>query len=282
MKRLLITGANSYIGTSFEKWMMQWSEEYQVHSVGTRNDEWKKLDFSPYDTIFHVAGIVHIKETSKNRNLYYSVNRDLAYEVASKAKIEKVSQFIFLSSMSVYGVENGVIDKNTPLNPNNAYGKSKLEAERLINDLNDENFKVAIVRPPMVYGKGCGGNYYKLSKLALKSPFFPYIDNQRSMIYIDNLSEHIKQLVDKCINGLFLPQNAEYVSTSEMVKMIAEAHDKHIITTKLLNPLIRRHNNSLVNKLFGNLTYKKEISQSLQNYIVCDFKESILKTELRN
>ena len=82
MKRILITGANSYIGTSFEKWVAQWPEDYQVETVGTRNGEWKELDFSPYDVVFHVAGIAHQDAKADQEELYYKVNRDLTIEVA--------------------------------------------------------------------------------------------------------------------------------------------------------------------------------------------------------
>ena len=138
MKKILITGADSYIGTSVEKWLGKDPEKYQVDTVDMRTDSWKEKDFSPYDVVFHVAGIAHVKETKENQDLYYQVNRDLAYETATKAKSDGVRQFIFLSSMSVYGIDTGVIDKNTPVKPKSAYGKSKFQAEELINKLADD------------------------------------------------------------------------------------------------------------------------------------------------
>jgi nucleoside-diphosphate-sugar epimerase len=279
MKKILITGANSYIGTSLDKWLKKYSGDYYTDTLDMRYDSWKEKDFSKYDVVFHVAGIAHIKETSKNQELYYKVNRDLASETAQKAKGEGVGQFIFLSSMSVYGIENGVIDKDTPLNPNTAYGKSKLEAEELIKKLEDESFIIAILRPPIVYGKGCRGNYPRLAGLALKTPIFPKVDNKRSMIYIDNLAEFVKQLIDNQSGGLFFPQNAEYVNTSEMVKVIAEAHGRKIWTTKLFNPLLRLLNVSTINKVFGDLVYEMIISDYESDYRVCEFKDSIQMTE---
>jgi nucleoside-diphosphate-sugar epimerase len=279
MKRVLITGKNSYIGTSLEKWLGKYSDKYSVDTIDMKDVSWKEKDFSQYDVVFHVAGIAHIKETSDNQDLYYKVNRDLAYETAQKAKKDGVEQFIFLSSMSVYGIENGVIDKSTPLKPNSAYGKSKIEAEELINKLQDNSFTVATLRPPMVYGKGCRGNYPRLVGLALKTPIFPKVDNKRSMIYIDNLSEFVKQLIDNRSGGLFFPQNAEYVNTSEMVRLIAEAHGKRIVMTKLFNPLLRLLDVSTVNKVFGDLVYDMSMSKYERDYRVCGFGESILKTE---
>lgn len=287
MKRILITGKNSYIGTSVENWLMRELDKYKVESISLRDGAWKEKDFSEYDVVFHVAGIAHIKETEENKELYYKVNRDLAYDVANKSKVNGVKQFIFLSSMSVYGVENGIVDKDTPLKATSAYGKSKIEAEELINKLQGECFTVSTLRPPMVYGKGCKGNYSRLAGLALKTPIFPNIDNKRSMIYIDNLSEFVKQLIDNQSAGLFFPQNTEYVNTSEMVRLIAEVHGKKIMMTKLFNPLLRLLNVSTVNKLFGDLVYRREaldgfgmeISGRKVDYKSVPFKETIRLTE---
>ena len=279
MKNILITGKNSYIGTSLENWLMREPDKYKVDTVDMKDRSWKEKDFSSYDVVFHVAGIAHIKETSDNQNLYYKVNRDLAYETAQKAKQDGVEQFIFLSSMSVYGIEQGVIDKNTPLTPNSAYGKSKIEAEKLINKLKDDSFTVATLRPPMVYGKGCRGNYPRLVGLALKTPIFPKVDNKRSMIYIDNLSEFVKRLIDNRSGGLFFPQNADYVNTSEMVRIIAEVHGKRVVMTKLFNPLLRLLNVSTVNKVFGDLVYDISMSDYVSEYRICGFRESIKTTE---
>lgn len=280
IKNILITGKNSYIGTSLENWLMREPDRYKVDTIDMKDGSWKEKDFSQYDVVFHVAGIAHIKETSDNQDLYYKVNRDLAYGTAQKAKQDGVEQFIFLSSMSVYGIENGVIDKSTPLNPNSAYGKSKIEAEELINKLKDDSFTVATLRPPMVYGKGCRGNYPRLVGLALKTSVFPKVDNKRSMIYIDNLSEFVKQLIDNRSGGLFFPQNAEYVNTSEMVGLIAEAHGKRMVMTKLFNPLLRLLNVSTVNKVFGDLVYDMSMSDYEFNYRVFGFRESINLTEV--
>lgn len=280
MKRVLITGKNSYIGTSVEKWLRKEPSKYDVDSVDMKDGLFREKDFSKYDVVFHVAGIAHIKETKANEHLYYEVNRDLAYETAKKAKEEGVRQFVFLSSMSVYGIEFGVIDNSTMPKPNSAYGKSKLLAEELIRQLEDESFFVATIRPPMVYGKGCKGNYTRLSGLAIKTPIFPNISNKRSMIFIDNLSQFVKQVIDNESSGLFFPQNAEYVVTSGMVQLIALAHGKKVIMTKLFNPFLRKLNISMVNKMFRDLVYEKSMSEYDFDYRVCNFKESILKTEV--
>lgn len=289
MRKILITGANSYIGTSFEKWVANSSDKYYVDTIDMMGDLWKDKDFSEFDVVFHVAGIAHIKETEKNQDLYYNVNRDLAFETAKKAKVEGVKQFIFLSSMSVYGIENGIIDSNTPLKPNSAYGKSKLQAEELIKTLEGDSFKVAILRPPMVYGKGCKGNYPRLAKLALNAPAFPDVDNERSMIYIDNLCEFVRLLIHDCVSGLYFPQNNEYVKTSEMVRLIAEAHGKKLKCIKMFNLGIQLGLglSRTVRKVFGSFMYDKRLpggTDSVINgkkvdYQTCSFENSIRMTE---
>ena len=188
--------------------------------------------------------------------------------------------FRSLSSMSVYGIEHGVINKNTPTNPKSNYGKSKIHAEELISALGDNFFKVAILRPPMIYGKGCKGNYIRLANLAVKTPVFPDVSNKRSMIYIENLCEFIRLLIDFRDSGLFFPQNKEYVCSSKMVKLIVEAHGKRIFMTRVFNPLLRKLKSKTVNKLFGDLIYDSEMSEYQVPYCQYDFIESMYKTEV--
>lgn len=240
MMKILITGANSYIGTNVEKWLLQWSENYSVDTVDMVDGTWKEKDFSKFDVVFHVAGIAHVSTDPNMENLYYKVNRDLTIETAKKAKLEGVKQFIFMSSIIVYGDSScinhkRVIDKNTVPEPSNFYGRSKLQAEEGIIPLMDDNFNVVVIRPPMIFGKGSKGNYPKLAKMAQKLPIFPNIKNERSMLHIDNLCEFIRLMTVNEERGMFYPQNSEYVSTSELVKFVAEAHGKKIILTRVFN-----------------------------------------------
>ena len=283
MKKILITGANSYIGTSFEKWVAQWPDKYSVDTVDMKDGSWKDKDFSQYDAVFHVAGIAHVSSDPKMEDLYYKVNRDLTIEAAKKAKAEGVKQFIFMSSIIVYGDSSSnkrVITRETVPTPSNFYGNSKLQAEQGITPLESDGFKVVILRPPMIYGKGSKGNYPKLAKLAQKLPLFPDIDNERSMLHIDNLCEFIRLLVDHEESGLFFPQNKEYVKTSEMVRLIAEVHGKRVRLVRWMNWLIRMmFGIGLVNKVFGNLVYEQSMSRYRVNYQIRDLKESVMATE---
>lgn len=277
MKKILITGAGSYIGVNVEKYLLKWSEEYQVNSLNMIGEEWKKVDFSNYDIVFHVAGIAHIKETKENSHLYYDVNEHLAVAVAEKAKNEGVKQFIILSTMSVYGITVGHITIDTNPSPVNSYGKSKYNADLKIAKMECPTFKVAILRPPIVYGKGCKGNYQTLRKFALKSPIFPNFKNERSMLYVGNLAAFVKNCIDEEKSGLFFPQDAEYICTFEMVKRIAKYNDKKIQTMGLFNWAIRIMlgvNVRVFKKIFGSLTYEK-----VDLISTFDFEEAMRKTE---
>lgn len=276
MKRILITGKKSYVGTKFMEWVRQWPDEYQVDAISVRGDEWKQHDFSGYDSVLHVAGIAHVKETKENRDLYYKINRDLAYEVATKSKEAGIPHFIFLSSMSIYGLETGVIDKDTVPKPKNSYGKSKYEAEQLIKGLENERFKVAIVRPPMIYGPNCPGNYARLSKLAKLTPIFPDVRNQRSMIFIDNLSLFILQIIEHLNAGVYHPQNARLVNVSDLVKTISTENNTKLKLIPIVFNRINKLPFSAIKKLFGDLVYSKENSVLIENV---DFKKSIKLSE---
>lgn len=287
MKKILITGKNSYIGLSLEKWLLKEPTRYEVDTVGTRDNIWKQKDFSKYDVVFHAAGIAHVSSNPKMEELYYKVNRDLTIEIAKKAKKETVKQFIFMSSIIVYGnssSEKRIISKSTKPTPSNFYGDSKLQAEEGIKKLESNNFKVVILRPPMIYGENSKGNYPKLAKLAKRTPVFPNIDNERSMLHIDNLCEFLKIIINEEETGLFFPQNKEYVKTSELVKVIAEVHGKKIWLTRLFNPTINLMRNlNVINKVFGNIVYEKSMSYySKTDYQIRNLKESIIMTENKN
>lgn len=293
MKKILITGANSYIGTNVEQWLLKENTEEQKYSIDTLDmldANWKRKDFSEYDVIFHVAGIAHSdngKISEDKARLYYAVNTELTVEVARKAKSENVKQFIFMSSAIVYGESAPIgkskyITKETPVLPANCYGDSKVQAEKGILPLGDDTFKIVILRPPMIYGKGSKGNYPLMEKIARKTPIFPYIKNQRSMLYIENLAEFVKLMIDNEEQGIFWPQNSEYSNTSELVKMIAEMHKKRCRLIYGFTWLFKiiGHVCGLVNKAFGNLCYEMSISEYKDNYRVVEFRESIRKTEL--
>lgn len=289
MKRILITGADSYIGTSFERYLTQWPEKYLVDTIDMRGDAWQRTSFAGYDSVFHVAGIAHAdvgKVTEEQKALYYQVNTELTIKTATKAKADGVRQFIYMSSSIVYGNsapigKQKIITRDTNPAPANIYGDSKLKAEEGILPLQSDSFNVVVLRPPMIYGKGSKGNYPVLAKYARKLPVFPDVKNQRSILYIDNLCEFVRLMLENDEAGVFWPQNKEYSNTTEIVKLITAAHGKKMAVTKALNfgLYILRTSTGLVDKAFGSLVYDQSISEYKEEYRVVDLKESIRKTE---
>ena len=286
MKKILITGANSYVGTSFEKWLSQWPDEYHVDTIDMIDGTWREKSFAGYDVVFHVAGIAHVSVTSSQKDMYYKINRDLAIETAQKVKAAGARQFIFMSSIIIYGDsapigEKKIITKDTPATPTNFYGDSKLQAEIGILALKTDSFNVVILRPPMIYGKGSKGNFHVLENVALKLAVFPKVNNSRSMLYIGNLVEFVRLMIDNEESGIFWPCDKEWCNISAMVKMIAEAKGKKI---RLIGGLgwalkLMSHITGLVNKAFGNLTYEEHMGDYAKEYRSVGLVESIRETE---
>lgn len=284
MKRVLIIGKDSYIGTHIQDWLMQWG--CCVEQLDVLHSDWKCYDYSSYDVIVSVAAIVH-RPDCNDWKLYQKVNVDMPVGIAEKAKSQGVKMFIFLSSMAVYGVEKDlkrtVIDKKTPLHPKTMYGRSKLLAEEHLNRLQDADFDVIIVRPPNVYGKGCRGRYIEgFATITRMLPIIPmaYSNVKQSMLYIDNLSEFIKQAIELKLHGVFSLQDEISVSANEIFTIMANSFGKKIILSKFLGCFVYLfHFIPLVRKVFGGVEYDTSLSNIKNvNYVVVPFSEGIRRT----
>lgn len=264
MKRVLLIGQTSYLGKSFQAYLERFPEEYSVDALSVRTDAWKKSSFQNVDAIYYVAALVHTRESVAPEKEWFRVNAVLPVEVARKAKDEGVKQFIFVSTMNVYGMQSGYIDRNTPTKPMTAYGKSKLRGEEELQKLGSEQFAVMILRPPMIYGKGCKGNFSRLMKLALKCPIFPQYENERSMLYIENLNILVEQIIKRELSGMICPQDKKTVNTWDMVRLIRARRGKGIWGIKLFNPIIKglRKRLSIFEKIWGDLCYSQSLSQT--------------------
>lgn len=281
MRKILITGAGSYVGESVRKYILSTSTDFQIDAVDTMGDNWKKVDYSQYDVVYHVAGIAHVNADPKMEALYYKVNRDLTIEVAKHAKAAGVKQFIFMSSQIVFhesqSLKSEVLTTSTKENPNGFYGDSKLQAELGIKPLEDEHFKVCILRPCMIYGPNAKGNFPRLAKLATKVPVFPCWHNKRSMLYIDNLAEFVRQAILRELSGTFYPQNRELADTVEIIRFFAKAAGHRIWITRLLNPFVWLGSFVLqpINKMFATYYYAPEMSKMDFDYQLVSFDESL-------
>lgn len=288
MKKVLITGANSYVGTNVENWLKKYPDEFEVDTIGTFNEEWKNADFTKYDSVFHVAGIAHVDAKPKMEPLYRQINTGLTIEVAKWAKKHGVKQFIFMSSNIVYkeskSLKANVITPETQPEPNGFYGDSKLQAEIGLGKLADDSFKIVVLRPPMIYGPNCKGNFMRLAKLSTVTPFFPAFHNKRSMLYIDNLAEFVKQAILREISGTYYPQNAELADTVEIVKAFANQNNHKLHVWKWLNifvfiwsPFI-----NALNKMFADFYYIPEMSKYEFEYQIVSMEESFKTISLEN
>ena len=299
MTKVLITGAGSYVGESVKKYILASQEkvgrnsgevrepEWEIDSVDTMSDAWKQTDFSKYDVVYHVAGIAHVNADPKMEPLYYKVNRDLTIEIAKHAKENGVKQFIFMSSQIVFheskSLKTEVLTKETKPNPNGFYGDSKLQAEKGLWELapqaplKGDAMKICILRPCMIYGPNAKGNFPRLAKLATKVPVFPAWHNKRSMLYIDNLAEFVKQAIERQLEGTFYPQNREQADTVEIIRYFAKAAGHKVWITKLFNPFVWLGSFVLqpINKMFATYYYDPEMSKMDFDYQLVSFEESL-------
>lgn len=281
MKKILITGANSFVGTAVEQWLLRNPDEYLVDTVDTLDGNWRQTDFSNYDIVFHVAGIAHVDPKPEMAQLYYSVNCDLALEIASHARNNGIRQFIFMSAIIVYktskSLKGNVIDSQTLPAPNDFYGDSKLKAENGLKKLETSDFKVTILRPCMIYGSNGKGNFQRLARLALQTPVFPAWHNKRSMLYIDNLCEFVKQAIDRNLRGTYHLQNKEYADTVKIVEHYARANNHKLWCSRLFNPLVWAGAAFLkpLCKMFANQYYDPELTTFDFEYQIVSFDESL-------
>ena len=275
MKKVLITGANSYVGINVEKWLMKEPKNFHVETLDMRDPNWKKFDFSKFDVVIHVAGIAHIKEKKKNSDLYYRVNRDLAYETAKICKNNNIKHFIFMSSMSVYGKDIGIINSKSLLKPKSAYGRSKLEAEKLILALENISFKVAILRPPVIYGINSPGNFTKLIKFCTKYRVFPLLNNKRSMLFIDNFCIIIKNVIIQKEQGYIYPQNINPGSVNTIAKLFMSRRIMTLSFLITIPVLIMRRYFSPLKSLFCDLYYDNEIVYKRDDLLFVSFEKSL-------
>lgn len=281
---ILIIGKDSYIGNHIDEWLTKGG--WNVTQLDVLTDEWKTFDYSPYDSIVHVAGIVH-RPDCHDWELFKRVNADMPITIATMAKEQGVKQYVFFSTMAVYGsgkaLAPNITDVNSKLEAKGMYGRSKLLAEEGLFKLQDDHFKVAFVRPPSVYGKGCKGNYIsRFAMVARKMPIIPtaYTDVKQSFIYIDNLSELVRLIIEKNLDGPFCPQDDVAVSTNSLLETICEGLGKKYRGSKLLGffvPLIKFV--PIVKKAYGGMEYARELSDIKgMDYVVVPFREGMKRT----
>lgn len=249
--KVILTGENGYISNNCCDFLTERGIDACCISLKQGSDS---IDFKGVDAVIHCAAIVHKKEKD-HKDEYEKINYELAKETADKALKEGVKHFVFMSTMAVYGKEQGEINRDTPLKPVTLYGRSKLKAEEYIYNLKSKYFNVSIIRPPMVYGKGCPGNYQKLSMIAKKLPLIPDTQNKKSLIYIENLCSVIYSILKENKGGVYMPMDNVYISTGELMSMISGKR-----RSRLLGLFVKIMPFGIAKKAFGTLYYGEDIA----------------------
>lgn len=265
MMKILITGSNGYLGSSF---LNQYKDKYIFEKFSLLNQKIEDINFDRIDIILHCAALVHQK-VEHTYEKYYEVNVDYPVKLAKLAKQNGVKQIVFISTVAVYGEEEKKLDENTICNPITPYGKSKLEAENKLLELNDNSFIVSIIRPPMIYGKNAPGNIDSLIKLVKKLPIIPLgkIKNKRSFISIQNLCYIIDEIIMQQNSGIFLASDDEPLSTSKLIYLIAKNLDKKVYLIKIpfFESLLKLLKPSFHKRLYGSLEVNNVITKQKLN-----------------
>ena len=284
MRKVLVAGRNSFIGTAVERRLAEFDGAYETLALDMHGDAWKAFDFSPFDCVVHVAGVAHVSPKPELRPVYEAVNRDLAVACGRRAREMGVRQFVFLSSAIVFGAaapagQNREIGPETSPSPEGAYGRSKLEAEHGLRALEDGRFRVAILRPMMVFGRGCKGNYNQLAAIARRAPFFPALANRRGVVYIDDLAELIRRLIDAGEGGTFHPQPC-VASTADIARAVAAAHGRRLPCLRALDPLVKALGGSgPARRAFGGFYYREDMAAHGYAPGTLSLEECVARTE---
>lgn len=205
-----LTGYTGFIGSAFLK---KYSDTYNIRLINLRDPEFLS-QIAGLDTLVHCAGLAH-QDNPPAKEVYFEVNYGFTKTLVDECILRQVKQFIYLSTFHVN------LEKPT------SYSESKVAAENYLNSVTSK-ISVSIIRPPMVYGAGCKGNFPKLVKLIKLSPVLPfkYTKNRRSIIYIENLTGFISYIINKKIAGSFTPQDERTVSVHDLARFISACFDQ--------------------------------------------------------
>lgn len=268
MKRILITGANSFIGNNYRKH----SKISQISEISLIDKKPEEIDFNGIDVVLHLAAIVHQTKRTREEE-YLRVNRDLCIRVAEEAKKAGVGQFVFLSTLKVYGKStNEIRNESSECQPVDGYGRSKFAAEVGLRKLDDSDFTVSVIRTPIVYGEGVKTNMIKMIKIIDKFPILPFanVQNKRNFTYTQNLAEFIDKIIEKKVSGIFIAMDEKPLSTTELVETISHYLRKKIYLFKLPRFLVkisRLYFPDYLDKLYGSMEFDNSKSRSILDFI---------------
>jgi len=248
MKKILITGANGFVGKALCQRLISRNIDFRgatrtpsrgdnrYISVGDldASNDWR-VALEGCDAVVHLANRAHIMHEVASDPLgeFRRVNVQGTLNLARQAIATGVRRFVFVSSIKV----NGEVTHSIPFRasdrpaPSDAYGITKLEAEEALRSLcSQSTMQLVIVRPPLVYGPGVKANFLRLIQAVDRGIPLPLgaIDNRRSMVAVGNLCDLLIRCVEHpdAAGRTFLVSDGQDLSTAELVRMIASALGK--------------------------------------------------------
>lgn len=254
-----MTGSSGYLGSSF---MHSYQKKFLFDTFSIRTQKMEDIAFDGVDIVVHCAALVHQKR-EESYEKYHEINVEYPLNLAKLAKKSGVKQFVFLSTIAVYGEDKERVDEQTPCSPVTPYGISKLEAEKQLLVLNDDGFVVSIIRSPMVYGKDAPGNMERLVQLVKKVSLLPFggIDNKRAFVFIENLCSFIDAVIELHLKHgtracrVFLASDDESLSTTRLIELIAHKLEKKIFLFQIpfFEIFLKRLKPSVYQRLYKSL-----------------------------
>lgn len=268
MKKILITGANSFIGNNYRRY----SKISQITEISLIDKKPEEIDFNGVDVVLHLAAIVHQTKRTREEE-YFRINCDLCIKVAEEAKKAGVGQFVFLSTLKVYGKSSTEArNESSECLPVDGYGRSKFAAEQGLKKLDDSNFTVSVIRTPIVYGEGVKTNMIKMIKIIDNFPILPFakVQNKRNFTYTQNLAEFIDKVIEKKASGIFIAMDEKSLSTTELVEAISHYLRKRVYLFKLPQFLVRicrLYLPDYLDKLYGSMEFDNSRSRRILDYV---------------
>jgi UDP-glucose 4-epimerase len=267
--KILIIGEKSFVGENFRRY----SRYKDIEEISLKSKIPEEINFREYEVVLHLAAIVH--QTKKiPESEYFKVNRDLCLRVAENAKKAGIKQFVFLSTLKVYGEfepDTEIRNENSKCFPDDAYGKSKYAAEMGLKEIESSDFTVSIIRPPLVYGNGVKANMLSLVKLIESFPLLPFkgICNKRNFIYVENLVGFIDRIIAQKASGIFIVKDDGALSTSDLILYLSKYLGKKVKLFTLPKMIIRictYIRPAIFNRLFGSLEFDNRKTKTELNY----------------
>ena len=250
MKRVLVTGANGFIGRHLIKRLTQdgfivramvrddsknysWGQNVEVVKGDVKSPQSVYTASTGCEILFHLAGKVHeLSGVQKDEKEHFAINVEGTRNVLEGAIGGGAQRFIFFSSVKAMGEETfGCNDETVEPDPITPYGRSKLAAENLVFDYGKRfHLQTTCLRLPLVYGPSNKGNLYRMVSAIDRGLFppLPELDNRRSMVHVSNVVEAALLATTLSIaNGkCYIVTDLTPYSTREVIEMIYQGLGK--------------------------------------------------------